>query len=867
MPIIILITVGLFVSGHLSIGAAVAMKVQLAGDNIEVDNFFEFSMAKSTYDTWVAGAKELAILIILFSGLWPYTKQFTVLYLWMTPPSCVTMETRGSVFQWLDTLGKWSMIDIFVLVMSLVAFQIDVSSPIYDFLPDDFYGLKLQVVPLWGLYSNLLAQIVSQISSHFIIKYHRNICAAKEQEQQRYELRVRKEIAFDGDDDEKIKKQEEPSRRRRRLSTWVDMHGGESLFTQSDEMTSLIQARTALRDHIFRVAANPESERNGRTWQRFRLKKRMSGFVVILGMATIAILSWGMITDSLALEVWGILGVAIDIGEPGASYTKHSVYSIVTSVINQAFEMWHENMGLAMGQFFLAMIFSLCCYIVPVLQVILLCVMWTKPMRLKSMKRCYVMNEILSAWQYMEVYLVAVRNVGARRTSFFLSLFTHTHTHTHTHITTQVLLAIFQLGQISSYMMNEQCLSMNSGFQMLVDSDMIEEKDAQCFYLYAEAMIGSYILLGSAFLLCILNQLVGGAAVAAIEDREYRAFQTANRLNNTAGSGAICGNPGPGAETFRWVLTMSPTLFGVGSRLRRRGWLSEDLNNTIMIVDGDRSIVSDSVNLCDGDAVQYKDIESGAVKKSKWEVLVELNFFGTEHLMYFDTHTGRLYSTRPSSSVEDKKVDVVSKAPFARVVKKDQRRRRSSASDSPCASGHILVSRSARARSVRWGSNESPLVKNIIDKVDMQGQFTPPPPFSMSKHRHARKIEMARRDAPVHIPSPPSFSSSDYDRDVMEKKKKIPPPIVPRTKRPLIAAPPKPIVQLQDVVLAPSLPSKRNKKKVNKSKSRPRPPPVPVRKKRGACGNYRLDLSADYGLCKCGFPKNEHISNSYYYHH
>ena len=58
-------------------------------------------------------------------------------------------------------------------------------------------------------------------------------------------------------------------RRRRRLSTWVDMHGGESLFGQSDEMTSLIQARTALRDHIFRVAANPESERNGRTWKRF----------------------------------------------------------------------------------------------------------------------------------------------------------------------------------------------------------------------------------------------------------------------------------------------------------------------------------------------------------------------------------------------------------------------------------------------------------------------------------------------------------------------------------------------------------------------------------------------------------------------
>ena len=207
-------------------------------------------------------------------------------------------------------------------------------------------------------------------------------------------------------------------RRRRRLSTWVDMHGGESLFGQSDEMTNLIQARTALRDHIFRVAANPESERNGRTWKRFRLKKRLSGLVVLLGIATIVILSFGCITNSLALDVWGILGIAIELGEPGASYSEHSVYSIVAAVVYQAREMWSDSIPLAIGQFSLAFIFALCCYIVPVLQVILLCFMWTKPMRLQSLKRCYITNEILSAWQYMEVYLVGVRGVRA-----FVSLF------------------------------------------------------------------------------------------------------------------------------------------------------------------------------------------------------------------------------------------------------------------------------------------------------------------------------------------------------------------------------------------------------------------------------------------------------------
>ena len=252
------------------------------------------------------------------------------------------------------------------------------------------------------------------------------------------------------------------------------------------------------------------------------------------------------------------------------------------------------------------------------------------------------------------------------------------------------------------------------------------------------------------------------------------------------------------------------------------------------------------------------------MKRSKWVVLVELDFFGNESLKYFDTHTGRLYSKKPVPQKEEE-------APYARVIEMNKihrrRRRRSSASENVRASARVPVSRSSvavqpkkpRARSVRWDSNESPLVK-MIDKSDMQGMFTPPAPFSLSKDRHDRNVRKARRDAPVHAPSPPSFSDN-----VVTKKKmppRIPPPIVPRKKRPVIAPPPKPAVvkELEDVVLAPSLPSSKKKKK----KLRPRPPRVPARR---ACSHYRLDMSADYGLCKCGFPKNEHKNNTTYYYH
>jgi hypothetical protein len=123
MPLIILGSIAFFVSGHLSLGATVNIEAELAGEKIHIEKFFEFSMARSTVDIWNAGGKELAILILVFSGVWPYTKQLITLVLWFLPPTKCSVSRRESILLWLDCLGKWSMIDIFVLVISIAAFR------------------------------------------------------------------------------------------------------------------------------------------------------------------------------------------------------------------------------------------------------------------------------------------------------------------------------------------------------------------------------------------------------------------------------------------------------------------------------------------------------------------------------------------------------------------------------------------------------------------------------------------------------------------------------------------------------------------------------------------------------------------------
>ena len=123
MPLVILCNIIFFLSGHLSLGATVNIEAELAGEKFQVDKFFEFSVARSTIDIWNAGGKVLAVLILVFSGIWPYTKSLLTLCVWFLPPSKLTVSRRGTILMWLDMLAKWSMIDIFVLVISIAAFR------------------------------------------------------------------------------------------------------------------------------------------------------------------------------------------------------------------------------------------------------------------------------------------------------------------------------------------------------------------------------------------------------------------------------------------------------------------------------------------------------------------------------------------------------------------------------------------------------------------------------------------------------------------------------------------------------------------------------------------------------------------------
>jgi hypothetical protein len=424
VPIVILINIGLFLSGHISLGASVDINAQIGGESFKVKEVFVFSMAESIMDMWEAGAKELAILIIFFSGLWPYTKQFTVLFLWFAGPNLTSVSRRESILLWLDTLGKWSFVDIFVLVVSVASFRVQIESPSeVSFLPNDLYELQLLVVPCWGLYSNMIAQLVSQINSHIMIHYHRKIIYD-------YENRL-----LDTED------------------------------------------KSILHKHDFR--------REGKKGAfPIQIRKGMNSIILFISFMFIGLLSMGLVFPTFSLTQQGLVGLVVSFA--GETKVYHNVLSIVQLLLNQAFytKVITDYMGLGS----LSAIFILTVIAIPLLQLGFLLKRWFKPLTERARLRNFVIVEALQAWQYLEVYIFSI------------------------------LIACWQLGNVSNFLINEYCGSFESTFKSLAYYGILLPEDAQCFRVNATVESATWLFIGASVLLLVLTHFIRSAAKQQDDD-------------------------------------------------------------------------------------------------------------------------------------------------------------------------------------------------------------------------------------------------------------------------------------------------------------------------------------------------------------
>ncbi|KAL7544644.1 hypothetical protein ACHAWF_008018 [Thalassiosira exigua] len=85
---------------------------------------YNLTFVRSVRDAWTGDAKLLAVIIVIFSGIWPYLKNIMLVMIWYIPAS---VETQTDTLLWLSRLSKYTLVDVFSVIGVLVGVQLQLN--------------------------------------------------------------------------------------------------------------------------------------------------------------------------------------------------------------------------------------------------------------------------------------------------------------------------------------------------------------------------------------------------------------------------------------------------------------------------------------------------------------------------------------------------------------------------------------------------------------------------------------------------------------------------------------------------------------------------------------------------------------------
>lgn len=163
--------ISLFIFSNTNVGAGVYLLLSTPESSIRLPDLFEFGLANSVHDMWNAGVYPLSLMIAVFSGAWPYLKLLIVLVCWSFPVTVLSCKRREWLLMVIDALGKWSLIDSFVMVLMLVAFRFHVGAA----AGAGGSSVDVYVEPGVGIYTFVGATMLSLLISHVALYFHRRM--------------------------------------------------------------------------------------------------------------------------------------------------------------------------------------------------------------------------------------------------------------------------------------------------------------------------------------------------------------------------------------------------------------------------------------------------------------------------------------------------------------------------------------------------------------------------------------------------------------------------------------------------------------------------------------------------------------------
>ena len=371
VPLVILLNIALFAASNTSVGASVTAVLVLGNETKELPPLFTFSLANTVEDMWHAKVYALSILIALLSGGWPYLKLVLMLVCWVLPTRALSMKGREIFLMILDALGKWSLIDAFVMVIMMTVFSITITDP----GPGHNGAINVYVVPNFGFHTFMIATMSSLAITHIILAFHRRV----------------KKLTLEAQG-----------------GATTDIAGS----TDSDAEGPALGAG-GINDDVEAISDDDEDGTDGQFGETnqclnqplfmrsFKRCNRLIGAVItVLLLLCMGLLIGGSVIDSFQFEVQGLAGIVIDVLGGSAVRT----YSVIDVGLDLPSSVQNPN---SIQVRWIQAAFFILVMGVPLGTLLSLLVLWVLPLSIRLQRAIFHMTEVLHAWSALEVYLLA----------------------------------------------------------------------------------------------------------------------------------------------------------------------------------------------------------------------------------------------------------------------------------------------------------------------------------------------------------------------------------------------------------------------------------------------------------------------------
>jgi hypothetical protein len=499
VPVYLLVNTGLYMGAHLGVLSTVNVDASLAGEAFTIRDFLTFSFIESTKRTYYNGGSEMAVLMWIFTGIWPYVKIILSLFIWVLPPTKLSVSRRGRILLWLDALARLSIIDVFTMVLGVAIVLVYAGGP-DDALgaEDALYRMKVVVVPGAGFYCIIISQRMSRVSSRFFLDYHQrviNMATSEHENEQHRGVSLSKYINDEQDVVSLVRRDvhgDDPSESHRSSSPERTPEVFKDEEDSSDEKEHS--------GHFDAVSVDPHDDWNHRDGQDVGAQNTASPAEnqqwgtagVVFGGVTIAIIFivGCFFAPSVSLDTSDVWSLALESGNTfEEAISEYGVFAIAGMVLVKArfvLEKKSDYVGfgllLAVGILSVGMTFLIQAY-----QFIR---RKLKERKVGSSAAPKIRGSDLPSymrlhkWKHMEIYLISFA------------------------------IGVWQLGSLSMYAIHVYCDLLGSLYRVLSYVGLVESSNAECFRIQAK-FPGNLLIICSAFIILL-------AAFIAQATAQYR---------------------------------------------------------------------------------------------------------------------------------------------------------------------------------------------------------------------------------------------------------------------------------------------------------------------------------------------------------